>query len=74
MYCDTNQFPELQFCGPHTKPHGVRDLIEHYNSHFNPKIGHGICAIFRIPCAYVACTSMFYQPWISGIPLKKQAH
>ena len=21
MYCDTNQFPVLTFCGPHTKPH-----------------------------------------------------
>ena len=22
MYCDTNQFPALPFCGPHPKPHG----------------------------------------------------
>ena len=21
MYCDTNQFSELPFCGPHPKPH-----------------------------------------------------
>ena len=24
MYCDTNHFPELPFCGPHPKPHGAR--------------------------------------------------
>ena len=22
MYCDNNQFPALQFCGTHIKPHG----------------------------------------------------
>ena len=26
-----------------------------------------------MPCARVACTSMLDQPWISGIPSKKQA-
>ena len=24
MYCAENQYPELQFIGPHNKPHGVR--------------------------------------------------
>ena len=24
IYCDTNQYPELPFCGPHPKPHGAR--------------------------------------------------
>ena len=23
MYCNTNQFPELSFCGQHSKPHGA---------------------------------------------------
>ena len=26
IYCDTNQFPTLTFCGPHPKPHGARGL------------------------------------------------
>ena len=30
MFCDTTQFPSLQFCGPHTKPHGVRGLSNPY--------------------------------------------
>ena len=34
----------------------------------------GICTIFRIPCACVACTSMLYKPWISGIPPDEQEH
>ena len=39
---------------------------------FDPKIGNGVCAIFRIPFACVACTSMLYTPWISGIPSDEQ--
>ena len=29
MYCNTNQFPELSFCGPHSKHHGARRLSKH---------------------------------------------
>ena len=43
MYCGTNQFPELPFCGPHTKPHGARGLSKHYHLRFDTKLGHGIC-------------------------------
>ena len=67
-YCNTNQLPELSFCGPHSKPHGARGLSKHYHLRFDPKLGMGICAILRIPCACVACTSMLEKPWISGIP------
>ena len=73
MYFDTNQFPALPFCGPHPNPHDSRGLSKHYNSCFDPKLGHGICAIFRIPCACVACTSMLDKPCTSGIPSNKQA-
>ena len=24
IYCNTNQFPELPFCVPHSRPHGER--------------------------------------------------
>ena len=67
VYCDTNQFPELPFYGSHPKPHGERGLSKHYCLRFDPKLGHGICAICRIPCACVAFTSMFDQPWTSVI-------
>ena len=73
MYCDTNQFPELPLCGSHPKPHGVRGLGKNYYIHFDPKLGHDICETRRIPCAYVACTSMLDQPWISGVQSTKQA-
>ena len=36
------------------------------------KLGMGKCAILRIPCACVACTSMRDKAWISGIPSEKQ--
>ena len=68
MYCDTNQLPELPFCGSHPKPHGARGLIKHYHLRFDPKLGHGICEICRITCACVVFTSMLDKPWISGIP------
>ena len=73
MYCDTNQLPALPFCGPHTNPNVARGLSKNYHLRFDPKIGHGICAIFRIPCACVACISILDKPWISGIPSNKQA-
>ena len=73
MYYYTNQFPELPFCAPHTKPRGARGLSKHYHLRFDPKIGYGVCAIHRIPCACVVCTSMLDKPLISGIPPKKQA-
>ena len=54
MYCNTNQFPELSFYGPHSKPHGARELSKHYHLCFDPKLGNGVCAIRRITCACVA--------------------
>ena len=68
MYCNTNQFPALPFCVPHSKPHGTRGLSNHYHLRFDPKLGMVICAILHISCACVACTSMLDKPWISGIP------
>ena len=72
MYCNKNQFPELNFCGPNYKPHGARGLGKHYHLRFDPKLGMGVCAIRHIPCACVACTSMLDKAWISGIPSDKQ--
>ena len=71
IYCNTNQFPALTFCGPHSKPHGARGLSKNYHLRFDPKLAMGVCAICRIPCAFVACTSMLEKPWISGIPSDK---
>ena len=56
MYCNTNQFPELSFCVPHSKPHGARGLTKHYHLPFDPKLGMGVCALCSISCACVAYT------------------
>ena len=72
MYCDTNQFPELPFCGSHPKPHGARWLNKKYRLRFDPKLGHGICAILRIICAYVACAPILDKTWVYDIPSTKQ--
>ena len=57
MYCYTNQFTAIILCGSYPKPHGSRVLGNNYHIRFDPNLDHGICAIFRIPCACVACTS-----------------
>ena len=72
IYCDTNQLPTLLFCGSHPKPHGERGLVKHYHLRFDPNIGHGVCAILRIPCACVGCTSILEKLCIYGIQLTRQ--
>ena len=72
MYCNKNQFPSLPFCSPHSKPHGARGMGKHYHLRFYTKLAMGECAILRIPCTCVACTSMLEKPCISGIPSDKQ--
>ena len=47
-------------------------MSNHFHLRFDPKLAMGECAIRRIPCACVACTSMLNKPWISGIPSDKQ--
>ena len=71
MYCDINQFPILSFYGSHSKPHEARGLGNHDHLSFGQNLGHVICEIHRIPCACVACTSMFDQPWIFGVQSTK---
>ena len=73
MYCNKNKYPKLTFCGSYSKPRSIRGLKKNNHFRFGPKLGNGICAISRITCACVACTSMLDQPWISGIHSKKQA-
>ena len=72
MYCNKNQFPTIPLYIPHSTPHGARGLSKNYHLRFDPELGMGLCAILRIPCECVACTSMLDKPWISGISLDKQ--
>ena len=67
IYCNTNQFPELTFCGPYSKPHGERGLSKNYHLRFDPKLCYGVCYIRHIPCAFVAFAAMLDKSWISGI-------
>ena len=72
IYCNKNKFPELTFCGPHSKTYGARGLSKHYRLRFDPKLGYGVYAIFRISCACVACISMLEKNWMYGISSDKQ--
>ena len=67
MFCNTNQCPSLPFCGPHTKPHGVRGTRKHYHMLFDTELGDVICAIRRITCTCAELVSMLYKPWIYGL-------
>ena len=67
IYCNTNQFPALPFCGPDSKPHSARGVSKHYHLRFDTKLCMGVCAICHIPCACVDYTSMLDKPWISDI-------
>ena len=72
MYCNTNKLLALPFCCPYYKPRGARGLSKHYNLRFDPKLGNGVCAIRRIPCACVECASMLDKTWISSMPSDEQ--
>ena len=58
IYCNTNKFPELPFCGTHAKPHGTRGLINSYHFGFDPKLGSGVCKIIRTMC--ICCIYIHY--------------
>ena len=44
---------KFTFYGTHNKPNDVRILSKHDHISFNPKPGHGICAIHHISCACI---------------------
>ena len=53
--CATAQFPEFPTCGPQIKPYEVHGLSKHYHVCLDHKLGHGKCAIQRIPGAFISC-------------------
>ena len=73
MFCNTNQFPSLTFCGLHTKTHSVRGLSKHYNMIFDPKLVHDTCKIRQIPRDCVERTSILDRTWVHGLLFKKTA-
>ena len=56
MYYNTNKFPELPFCGPHSKPHGARGMSKHYNLSFDTKTRYGGMCNFM----YTVCLCCMY--------------
>ena len=72
MFCKTTQFPSLSFYSPHTKPHGVRGLINQYHIQFYIKLGHGICTIHCISYSCTECTYMLEKPWVHSFPPHQQ--
>ena len=71
-FFNKNQFPSLKFCGPQTKPHGIRGLSKHYHIRFDPKLVHDIYLIHHIPCVCAEFTSMLEINWVHGFPPQQQ--
>ena len=69
--CAKTQFIALSFCGPQAKPHGVRGLSKNYHLRLDPKLGHGKCAIQRIPWACISLTTMLDKPWAYDVDTTK---
>ena len=72
MFCNTNQFSVLPFCGPHMKPHGVCRLNNHYHMCLDTKLCHRTCAIYLIPCTCTQCTHVLDKPYTPGVPPHQQ--
>ena len=66
--CNTNKFTVLTFSGPHMKPNGVRVLGKNYHMQFEPKLGHGTCAMRQIHCACIQYTAMLDKYWTPNMP------
>ena len=41
LYCNTNQFPALPFCGPYSKPRDARGMSKNYHLRFYLKLAMG---------------------------------
>ena len=74
MSCNSTQFSELKFCGPHTKPYGVSGLSNNDHFSLDDKLVQGICEIQQIQCAHVACKAMLYKLCSTGVSNTEQPH
>ena len=64
MSCSVEVFHKIPLNNQHnTKPYGLKDLIQYYHLHFDPKLGQGKCAIRIIPCACNAYIDQLGFPW-----------
>ena len=73
-FFNTIHFTLFTTYGPHTKPHGVRELSNKYHMWFDRKLGHGTFEICQIPCACVGFMSMLDKPWVNSYPPQQQPH
>jgi hypothetical protein len=73
--CERHQFENLAMvCKPWYKPkesqgHSLKFM---YNFRADPKLGLGLTAIRRIPCACAACRSQLIQAWVPNVPPEEQ--
>ena len=51
---------------------GINTIILHYYYSIDPKLGKGVCNIFRIPCACTACIAKLDRYWLPNIDPSSQ--
>ena len=66
MFCNKNQFQPFTFCGPHTKPHGVRGLITNYHMLFDINVQYSVYP-FHVMNLHI-CLDVVSVKYVHGIP------
>ena len=61
-----SKFPKLNIANGRNKVYGSGTVLSHYHYRFDPRIGHGKCAMRRIPCLCKHCLDTLDKKWISG--------
>ena len=62
-----NVFPSLNVIKGRGSPYDRRIIIRHYHYHSDPRLGHGIFEIRKIPCSYHDCANILSLSWDSKI-------
>ena len=67
-----SKFPKLKFANNKQKIRGSSSVLSHYHYRFDPRLGHGKCAMRRIPCLCEQCCEMLDKKWIPRVQAENQ--
>ena len=64
MSWDYQKFPRNPDAEEIFKMRGTNNIISCYHYRLYPKLGRGVCAIHRIPCACTDCVDQLAKYWL----------
>ena len=67
-----SKFPKLKIAKNKEKIRDSSSVLSHYHYRFDPRLGHGKCAMRRIPCLCDQCCEMLDKKWIPGVNAENQ--